>query len=574
MSTTVKGKRPVNILYGADERPPLSSSLPVVLQQVVFLSLDLIYPVIIVAAIMGSSQLTQSVISLSMLAMGVGTIMQSLHKGSVGSGYFCPQQPTVLYLPASLSAVQTGGFPLLLGMTALAGLAEVAIAKIIHKVRFMFPTEIAGLLVVMMGFTLIPISVGLVSGSTPQGGPVDTKAMTLGFMTLGLIVMLSVWGTGRLRQYSIIIGIVFGHGAAYSMGLLTDESLNRVSQAPLFALPNISHIGWSFDAGLILPFLVAAVCSAIKTIGNVTVCQKADNPDWKRPDMRSVEGGLVAEGLSTMVAGLIGGMGQSSSSVGVGLNIATGIISRIIGFFVGAAFLVIAFMPKVAALFTMMPKPVIGAMLIISAIFVLVSGFQIIMSRMLDTRKTFIVGLTLVFGISVDILPGLYQNVSGDLKALFASSFSLATVIALVTNLVFRLGVRQSRTIEVEPAAATADRIFDFLEGAGASWGARRDIITRSIAVVIEFMESAAALQLVEGSAKVTAAFDEFNLNIDIYYRGTEMEFPLSRPSPQELLDDDRAFIRLSGYMIRQHADKVQSDSNGGLHHVRFHFEH
>ena len=87
-------------------------------------------------------------------------------------------------------------------------------------------------------------------------------------------------------------------------------------------------------------------------------------------------------------------------------------------------------------------------------------------------------------------------------------------------------------------------------------------------------MASAAALQLAEGSAKVTATFDEFNLNIDIYYRGREMEFPVSRPTPQELLDDDRAFIRLSGYMIRQHADKVQSDSNGELHHVRFHFEH
>ena len=574
MRPTVKGKRPVNILYGADETPPLSSALPVVLQQVIFLSLDLVFPVIVVATIMSSSLLAQSVVSLTMLAMGIGTIMQTLHKGSVGSGYFCPQETGVLYLPASLIAVQTGGFSLMLGMTALAGLAEVAFAKIIHKVRFMFPTEIAGLVVVMIGFMLIPISVGLVCGSTPQGGPVDTKAMTLGFMTLGLIVMLSVWGKGSLRQYAIVIGILFGYGAAYSMGILTDENLSHVSQAPLFALPDISHIGWSFDSGLIIPFLVAAIGSAIKTVGNVTVCQKADNAEWKRPDMRSVEGGLIADGLSTMVAGLIGGMGQNSSSGGVGLNVATGVISRVIGFFVGTAFLVIAFMPKVSALFTIMPKPVIGAMLIISAIFVLITGFQIIMSRMLDTRKTFIIGLALVFGISVDILPSLYQNVSDDMKALFASSFSLATVIAIVANLVFRLGVKQSRTIETEPSAVTADSIFDFLEGAGASWGARQEVIARAIAVVIEFMESAAALELVEGKAKVTAAFDEFNLNIDVYYRGREMEFPFSRPTPQELLEDNCAFIRLSGYMIRQHADKVQSDSNNGLHHVQFHFEH
>ena len=94
------------------------------------------------------------------------------------------------------------------------------------------------------------------------------------------------------------------------------------------------------------------------------------------------------------------------------------------------------------------------------------------------------------------------------------------------------------------------------------------------MAALNEFIESAAALALVDGSVKVAAVFDEYNLDLHIYYQGREMDVPASRPSPAELLEDDQAFVRLSGYMMRKYADKIQTDSDNGLLHVKFHFEH
>ena len=574
MTGASKAKRPANIIYSVDDKLPLLAALPVVLQQVIFLSLDLVFPILIVQSFQGSSQLAQSFVSLTMLAMGVGTILQALKRGTVGSGLYCPQETGALYFPASLLAVQKGGFPLLMGMTVFVGIAEICLAKVIHRLRVLFPAELTGLVVVMLGITLIPVSISFVSGSDLHGGPVDIRALQVGFLTLSLIIALDVWGKGAFRQYSIIVGIVSGYIFSYLNGVLTKDDFQRVIEAPILAIPDISHIGWAFDWELVVPFFIAFLCSTLKTIGNVTVCQKADDLDWKRLNMRSAEGGLIAEGMSNLLAGMIGGMGQNSSAGGIGLAIASGVTSRYVGFIVGGTFVVLAFLPKISVLFTIMPKPVIGALLTVGVVFILVTGMQILLARMLDTRKTFVIGLSLIFGLSVDILPVLYTNVPPDMKVVFASSFSVATVVAIGLNLLFRLGVAKTQTIELEPGKVTADTIFDFLEQAGSSWGARREIVAKAVAALNEFIESAAALALVDGSVKVAAVFDEYNLDLHIYYQGREMDFPASRPSPAELLEDDQAFVRLSGYMMRKYADKIQTDSDNGLLHVKFHFEH
>jgi NCS2 family nucleobase:cation symporter-2 len=86
---------------------------------------------------------------------------------------------------------------------------------------------------------------------------------------------------------------------------------------------------------------------------------------------------------------------------------------------------------------------VIGALLLFSVIFNLVSGIQILASRMMDARKTFVVGVSVVLGLSVDLLPGAYQSVPGMFLPAFTSSLSVSTISALLLNLLFRIGIAQ-----------------------------------------------------------------------------------------------------------------------------------
>ena len=84
--------------------------------------------------------------------------------------------------------------------------------------------------------------------------------------------------------------------------------------------------------------------------------------------------------------------------------------------------ILLAFLPKLAALFAVMPDPVMGAILVYVACYMILAGIQVITSRMLDARRIFVVGIPLIFGLSVDMVPGLYRGVPHHFQPLVASS--------------------------------------------------------------------------------------------------------------------------------------------------------
>jgi NCS2 family nucleobase:cation symporter-2 len=76
----------------------------------------------------------------------------------------------------------------------------------------------------------------------------------------------------------------------------------------------------------------------------------------------------------------------------------------------------------------------------------IMSGLQIILSSKQDTRKTFVIGIPLIFGLSLQALPELYAQVVPWLRPLFGSALTLATVLAVVLNLLLRVGTRSEAT--------------------------------------------------------------------------------------------------------------------------------
>jgi NCS2 family nucleobase:cation symporter-2 len=234
----------------------------------------------------------------------------------------------------------------------------------------------------------------------------------------------------------------------------------------------------------------------------------------------------------------------------------------------------LAFFPKLAAIFTVMPEPVMGAILVYVACYMILAGVQVITSRMLDARKIFVVGISMIFGLSVDMVPGLYASVPAVVGPLFNSSLALATILVVLLNLLFRIGIAKRQTLELTPGVDGSQRIFEFMETQGGLWGARPDVIMRATAALNEFSESAASLDLVKGKAQVEVSFDEFNLDLDIRYDGEAMEFSSRRPTEDALLADEKAVANLSGFLIRQYADRVSSEVVNGRCRVQLHFDH
>jgi xanthine permease XanP len=567
-------KRPPNLIYSVEEKPPVGTLILLGVQHIFVISVGWIFVVVIISGMGGTSEQAEHVIQVSMIVSGVATILQARLNGIVGSGYLCPMSCGPAYIGASILAGKAGGFPLVFGLTALSGLFEALLSQVVQRLRVLFPPEVTGLVVSMVGIELIGLATPRFLGFNSSNSSMDLRSIFVSLFTLAVMIGPTVWSRGKLKLYPVLLAMGTGYLSAYAVGLLGDKQLHRFMAAPLLSLPQRIEAGWLFRAELVPAFIIASLASTLKSVGDLTLCQKINDMDWKRTEMKSVSGGILAGSIGTLLAGVLGGTGQSTFSSNVGLSIATGATSRYIALPCGLILIVLAFVPKLATLFSIMPAPIMGAILIYVACFMIVGGIQVITSRMLDTRRTFVVGIALIFGLSVEMVPGLYHDVPTGLSPLFGSSLTLATVMVIVLNVLFRIGIKSRVELELTPEDHASEKIFAFMETQGGSWGARKEVISLATSAMNELVEGVRTLELAKDNIEVAAAFDEFNLDVDFRYRGELMTFPSKRPSEADLLLDEKAVAGLAGFLIRQYANAIKTETVNGDCRIRLHFDH
>jgi NCS2 family nucleobase:cation symporter-2 len=288
--------------------------------------------------------------------------------------------------------------------------------------------------------------------------------------------------------------------------------------------------------------------------------------------MKSASGGLLASGLGTLFSGLSGGVAQTTVASSIGLSLATGTTSRSLAIPTGIMVAALAFFPKLAAVLAVMPAPVVGAILIYSACFIVLGGMQLLTSRMLDSRRIFAVGISLLFGLSVDMAPELYRHAPEVFRPLFSSSTALATILVVSLSLLFRLGIARRVGFEVVPGDAM-EKINSMMEEHGAAWGMRREVVIRAIQAVNETVNSALAFNPGLERVEVSIEFDEFKLGADVEYEGVPIQLAESVPSPESLVTD-QGIALLSTFMIRQFADRVRIKAHKGACRIELTFDH
>src|SRR6185436_126202 len=166
-------KKPAGLIYGVDDTPPLTVSALLGLQHVFVMTAGWIMVVVIVSTIGGTEAEVENVLRMSMIASGIATILQSLANSPVGSGYFCPISSGPAYVSASMVAGRFGGLKSIFAMTMISGVFEGVLSRVLPKLRPLFPPEVTGLVVTMVGIELVtlgcPRFLGFQSGTGLQG---------------------------------------------------------------------------------------------------------------------------------------------------------------------------------------------------------------------------------------------------------------------------------------------------------------------------------------------------------------------------------------------------------------------
>jgi NCS2 family nucleobase:cation symporter-2 len=561
-----------NLAYSLEQTPPVHVTALLALQHAALALVFTVYPVLLASEIGCTREQSHMLVTGSLMAAAIGTLIQCLNRPRLGSGFLAVHIPSPIYIPVSILAGKAGGIGLLFGMTVFSGICCGLLSRVVHYLRTLLTVGVCGVSILMLGVSLIRPGIVRVTGI--HGNVGSLPALTVSGITLASIIILSVWSGKRLRLYSVLIGLVIGYTAAFCCGLITAHDLRSAFSLAPVALPSVHILDLRFDVALLVPFLATALVSTLDAAAGVVTCQKINYVDWTKPDLDKVGRGVLANGVGTVCSGVFGGQGTDVSSTHIALTSATGATSRIIGVVAALMILAAAFFPAIPELLSMMPGPVVGAVLIYASAFLITTGIELIAMRMMDTRRVFAIGGAIIAGIAVVLFPTGTDSFPEWLRNILSSPFSVSTILVILLNLFFRIGASQSVRLSFAPRPQSIEEIRDFLFLQGGKWSARKEIVERAQMAAAQFAEAALMGRFTERDIALFVRFDEYNLDLEMEWEGKPLPQPRTAADPDSLAEDDSAFAGLSILVLKRLCDRFESSERDGKRVVRMHFDH
>jgi xanthine/uracil permease len=558
-------KRPDEFVHSTDEVPPLPVLLGMGLQHALLALIFALYAVICAHSMGFDTARTAAFVSATVLVMGCGTLLQSLPT-RFGSGMLLVAIPGAGRLPLHVAVAMHYGLGAVMGATIIAGLATVAMARFIPRLRPVFPPEVIGVVVLMLGIALVTGAISRSVGFSADGSEMSGPAVLAAGATVACMVGIAIWGSPAWRRGAMLAGAATGTAVTALTGTLPLGGLD----VPLMAVPvlGLDLPTPEFHLIPIVIILVSQFITMMDQFASTLSLDRMTDANWRRADMPMVARSVTGLGLTHMLHGLTGTLAGGPSSANIGLVHASGIAARRVGTVAGLILVLAAFFPPVAAVLAMTPQPVVGGILLYTAAYMITAGMDLIMSRMMNARRSFTVGLSIVLGTAVMLIPKLGHSAPEWSRVILSSGLTVASLAAVALNALFRIGVRRVQRQQLT-TGSEGQEAQEALDYSGKLWGVRQDTVLRASHAVGEAVEALREAG-VSGPITLTTSFDEFSLVNTLSYQGKALQFERSDAAPDmaAMLDADedavdKAMRQLSALLILKLADRVRATQKG-----------
>jgi xanthine permease XanP len=562
--------RPPDLIYGLDERPPLAHLILLGAQHVAVICPYLVFVTLIARAAGASTTVASHAVGLGMIAIALATLLQAHRLGPVGSGYLAPPVVSAIYFAPALEAAHRGGLALVCGMIVFAGVFEAIFAWALPRMRRVFPPVVSGFIVIAVGVELGLIGVRGFLGISDLHDPNLPTHIGAAGLTLAVMIGFGVWGKGLPRLLCALIGLALGMAIAVAVGMVTSSDVAIIASRPWFALPDPRFLSYRFEPSLMVPFAIAGLASGLRAIGVITTCEKINDASWRRPDLKNIRSGVLADGVACFAGGWLGTPGLSAAPSLVGLQKVTGATSRYIAYSIAGWFVLLSCVPKVGAVLLTLPIPIIGAALMFNGASMLMGGIQIVTSRPVTMRSTFIVGISLLFALSRRVYPEFYTLLPPWTHAFTDSILSIAVVVCVVLNLCFLIGERRTEVMVLEPGDGKAlSRFDDKFRAQAKLWQLSAADTGRAETSISEL------LRLIEEGGHITASvsYDDLDLAINLSYQGTLPYVASEQRLPRGMVEEQIFAVGLSGFLSSVFPDRLNSQQKDGTCEISVYFQ-
>lgn len=390
-------------------------------------------PLILGSALNLDNKTVAFLVSANLFTSGIAVLIQTCGFANIGSKLPLVMGASFAPLGVMISIGGQYGLNTLFGAIIGSGILIFVISFFMEKILVFFPNVVVGSFVTLIGISLIPVAFKDLAGGEGAANFGAVENIMLGGLVLIIIIGLNQYGKGLVRSLSLLIGIIIGTIIAFALGMV---DLTPVAQASWFEIINPAKFGApKFRIDAILMMTIFCVINLIQCIGVFSVldevCQTNTDSSTKIKGLRGVAMGQIFAGLFCSVP-------STMFNENVGLIELTNVKSRNVIKMAGLFLIIIGFFPKVAALITIVPKPVMGGATISLFGIILTAGISILSKVDFSTGGNFtIVGISLAVGVGVTVVPNIFDAFPSLLSMLLSNGLFMVSITAIILNIVF-----------------------------------------------------------------------------------------------------------------------------------------
>ena len=423
----------IGLIYEVNDNPSIGKKFLFGLQHIfAAFSGIVVVPLVISGSLGFDSKMTTSLISASILAAGIATIIQARGIGRVGSRVACIMGTDFTFVSPAISVGSTLGMPGIVGATILGSFFEIILSFFIKPLMKLFPPLVTGTVVCLIGLTLLPVSIDWAAGGS---GALDYGSLlnvSIAMLVMIVTLILNRYGKGLVSSASILIGMLVGYLVCIPLGMV---DFTPVAEASWFAMPNILEYGVVFDWKAVLAFIPAYFVTTIETVG----CLKAVGETSQiEMDDKKIGSGILADGVGSIVGGLVGSFSNTSFSQNVGLISLTKVASKHVAVMAGILLVCLGLFPKLAGVINGIPQPVLGGVGLVMFGMVAAAGIKTLSRVELTDRNLLIIATSMALGLGVTFRPEFISGLPEALQMIFSSGISTGTIVALILNLLLK----------------------------------------------------------------------------------------------------------------------------------------
>lgn len=441
----------------------LREAIPLGLQHVLAMFAGNLTPILLIAPACGievGTILHVNLIQNAMFIAGIVTLIQTITIGPVGgklpivmgtSGGFIG----VMY---SITSSLGGGilaYGAILGASLIGGIFECVLGFFLKPIRKLFPSVVTGTVVLSIGLSLIGLGIDSICGGTGVADYGSLENLFVGITIIIVIVVLKHFTKGITSIASILISIIVGYILVIVMGSVLPKTIevtsadgevmtitkswvlqwDKVRDASIIAIPKLLPVKLVFDMRAIIPMIIMFIVTAVETIGDISAITEG-GLDREATDSE-LSGGVICDGIGSSFAALFGVLPNTSYSENVGLVGLTKVVN-LYAVSVGAVFLVLCgLFPKLAAVVSIIPQPVLGGACVLMFANIAVSGMKLIAKDGITNRDMTIVSVSLGLGYGLGSVGNSLSQLPQYVSLIFSGSGIVpAATLAIILNVV------------------------------------------------------------------------------------------------------------------------------------------